>query len=108
RALLGFFNFARSYWKAASALQKLKLKTTHPESSVAYLYYHAIELYLKAFLRMHGHTVDELQRIPVKLTRSRRGGSSCGILHEKVSVRKHRRVGIEYEWSARKTFADKL
>ena len=36
-----------------------------------------------------------LQRIPVKLTRSRRGGSSCGILHEKVSVRKHRHVGIE-------------
>src|SRR6516164_7218931 len=49
-----------------------------------------------------------LQRIPVKLTRSRRGGSSCGILHEKVSVRKHRHVGIEYEWSARKTFADRL
>src|SRR5262249_55644776 len=36
-----------------------------------------------------------LQRIPVKLTRSRRGGSSCDILHEKVSVRKHRHVGIE-------------
>ena len=36
-----------------------------------------------------------LQRIPVKLTRSRRGGSSCGILYEKVSVRKHRRVCIE-------------
>jgi len=49
-----------------------------------------------------------LQRIPVKLIRSRRGGSSCRILHEKVSVRKHRRVGIEYEWSARKTFADRL
>ena len=37
----------------------------------------------------------ELQRIPVKLPRSRRGGSSCGILHEKVSVRKLQRVGIE-------------
>src|SRR5262249_45190915 len=36
-----------------------------------------------------------LQRIPVKLTHSRHGGSSCGILHEKASVRKHRRVGIE-------------
>jgi putative ABC transport system substrate-binding protein len=38
---------------------------------------------------------DILQRIPVKLPRSRRGGSSCGILHEKVSVRKLQRVGIE-------------
>src|SRR5215813_10209931 len=39
--------------------------------------------------------ICKLQRIPVKLTRSRRGGSSCDILHEKVSVRKHRHVGIE-------------
>ena len=38
---------------------------------------------------------DAITRIPVKLTRSRRGGSSCDILHEKVSVRKHRHVGIE-------------
>jgi ATP-binding cassette subfamily B protein len=39
--------------------------------------------------------LSALQRIPVKLPRSRRGGSSCGILHEKVSVRKLQRVGIE-------------
>src|SRR5262252_6684975 len=49
-----------------------------------------------------------LQRIPVKLTRIRHVGSSCGILYGKVSARKHRRVGIEYERSARKTFADRL
>jgi phosphoribosylformylglycinamidine cyclo-ligase len=50
----------------------------------------------------------DLQRIPVKLTHSRHVGSSCGILYEKVSVRKHRRAGIEYERSARKTSADRL
>ena len=50
----------------------------------------------------------ELQRIPVKLIHSPRVGSSCGILYEKVSVRKHRRAGIEYERSARKTSADRL
>jgi hypothetical protein len=57
---LGFFNFAKSYWTAGAALENLKLRTTHPDSPVAYLYYHALELYLKAFLRMHGHAVAEL------------------------------------------------
>jgi hypothetical protein len=43
-----------------SALQKQKLKTTHSDSPVRFLYYHAIELYLKSFLRMHGHSTREL------------------------------------------------
>jgi hypothetical protein len=49
-----------------------------------------------------------LQQIPVKLTHSRHVESSCGILHEKASVRKHRRGGVEHEQSARKIFADRL
>jgi hypothetical protein len=57
---LGFFNTGDSYWHAAAALDKLKLETTHPNSPVYFLYYHAIELYLKAFLRLHGHTMKEL------------------------------------------------
>src|SRR6516164_6841609 len=50
----------------------------------------------------------QLQQIPVKLTHSRHVESSCGILHEKASVRKHRRGGVEHEQSARKIFADRL
>ena len=57
---IGLFNFAESYWQAANALNKVQLKSTHPDSPVAFLYYHAIELYLKAFLRMHGHRPFEL------------------------------------------------
>lgn len=57
---LGLFNFAESYWAAARTLDDKKLKSTHPDSPVSFLYYHAIELYLKSFLRFHGHTVAEL------------------------------------------------
>ena len=53
------------------------------------------EFFLKQSAVSETAAPSHLQRIPVKLTRSRRGGSSCGILHEKVSVRKHRHVGIE-------------
>jgi hypothetical protein len=58
---LGFFNLAESYWSAAGALENAKLKTTHPNSPISFLYYHAIELYLKAFLRLHGHSAKELR-----------------------------------------------
>ena len=58
---IGVFNYAESYWHAARALNNAKVKSTHPNSPVLFLYYHAIELYLKSFLRMHGHTAKELR-----------------------------------------------
>jgi hypothetical protein len=58
---LGFFNLAESYWAAAVALENAGLRTTHPTSPISFLYYHAIELYLKAFLRTHGHSARELR-----------------------------------------------
>jgi HEPN domain-containing protein len=56
------FNLAESYWQAAANLKKQKLKTTHPDLPVCFLYYHAIELYLKSFLRLHGHSARELRK----------------------------------------------
>lgn len=58
---MGLFNYAESYWRAARALKKAKLKTTHPDSPISFLYYHAVELYLKSFLRFHDHTAKELR-----------------------------------------------
>jgi hypothetical protein len=58
---IGVFNYAESYWQAARALKQTKPKSTHPDAPVSFLYYHAIELYLKSFLRMHGHTAKELR-----------------------------------------------
>jgi hypothetical protein len=50
---LGFYNFAVSYHVAADLIADRGLKATHPESVAMFLYYHAIELYLKSFLRLH-------------------------------------------------------
>jgi hypothetical protein len=57
---MGFFHQASSYRSAGEALEKAKLRTTHPNSPIYFLFYHAVELYLKSFLRMHGHTVSDL------------------------------------------------
>ena len=58
---IGVFNYAELYWQAACVLKQAKAKSTHPDAPVSFLYYHAIELYLKSFLRMHGHTAKELR-----------------------------------------------
>lgn len=58
----GLYNFAHSYWRSAVALHRVEVKATHPESVVWFLYAHAIELYLKAFLRGHAVSVAELRR----------------------------------------------
>jgi HEPN domain-containing protein len=50
---VAYFNFADTYWTAAKALRRSKAKASHKDSPVRFLYYHAIELYLKAHLRAH-------------------------------------------------------
>ncbi len=59
---VGLYHYARSYHDSAKALEAAKVRTTHPDAPLTYLYYHSIELYLKAFLRAHGHTVEELEK----------------------------------------------
>jgi HEPN domain-containing protein len=49
----GFFTYAETYWQAAVALHNSKFRATHKVMPVYFLCYHAIELYLKAFLRAH-------------------------------------------------------
>jgi hypothetical protein len=58
---VGLFNTAESYWRSAGALYEAQVKASHPLSPVRFLYYHAIELYLKAFLRGNGHSARELR-----------------------------------------------
>ena len=60
---MGFYHYAQSYREAANLLtntDKTLRKATHPEAPIRFLYYHAIELYLKAFLRRHDYTPREL------------------------------------------------
>ena len=48
---VGLFNTARSYWRSAEYLNVANLSVTHPQAPVTFLFCHAIELYLKAYLR---------------------------------------------------------
>jgi len=74
---LGFFNYGASYRAAADTLMRCEHRSVHPQAPVQSLYYHAIELVLKGFLRAHGisvaalkrmgHQLDKLQSQAVKL-----------------------------------------
>src|SRR5262245_33703977 len=75
---IGYFNFAETYRTAARALRRSKSNATHKESPVRFLYYHAIELYLKSYLRAHDvHPYD---------LRSRDFGHKVGKLSAKCST----------------------
>jgi HEPN domain-containing protein len=58
---LGLFNYARSYWQSGVLLHDARAKVTHPDAPVTLLLAHAIELYLKAFLRLRGVGIDEVK-----------------------------------------------
>ena len=55
-------NFAHSYCLSAIELQHAKVDATHPDAVVRYLYYHSIELYLKAYLISHGIDAETLRK----------------------------------------------
>jgi hypothetical protein len=61
---VGLFLTAEAYWRGASVLfiglKRTKRTLPFAEKPAYFCYYHAIELYLKAFLR-HYHSVDELE-----------------------------------------------
>ena len=60
---IGLFNFAASYQAAAELLLHRAIRATHPEAPIAFLYYHSIELYLKAYLRLHNVSMRRLRDI---------------------------------------------
>jgi len=60
---VGLFNTARSYWSSAEHLNAARLKVTHPQAPVTFLLCHAIELYLKAYLRGAGTSIAHLKKL---------------------------------------------
>ncbi len=56
----GLYNYAEAYGRAADALAE-NLSGVWAEAPVKMLYFHAVELYLKCFLRHQGVTVAELK-----------------------------------------------
>jgi hypothetical protein len=77
---IAYFNFAETYWTAAKALRRSKAKATHKESPIRFLYYHAIELYLKAHLRGHGvHPLTMREKFGHKVGRLAKKSASFGL-----------------------------
>jgi hypothetical protein len=82
----GLFTFAESYSQAANHLQDADLKTPHPSLPVNFLYYHAIELYLKAFLRLHGHTLKELRNLSHSTRDLQTRSQQLGLLFDEATT----------------------
>ncbi|MBM9595499.1 HEPN domain-containing protein [Roseitranquillus sediminis] len=59
---IAVFNYAHSYASSANALGQIKVEASHWNAPVYYLYFHAIELYLKAYLVAHGRTLEDLRK----------------------------------------------
>ena len=59
---VGLFNYAHSYASSAAELAKLEVDATHRDAPVNFLYFHAIELYLKSFLVSKGHDLEKLRK----------------------------------------------
>lgn len=59
---IGLFNYAHSYAQSAVTLQDNETDATHWNAPVYFLYFHAIELYLKACLVAHGTDLAVLRK----------------------------------------------
>lgn len=57
---IGLFQYGYAYALSASELSSAQVRVGHSEAPVWFLYSHAIELYLKSFLRMKGVSAQEL------------------------------------------------
>jgi HEPN domain-containing protein len=75
---MGLYYLACSYHEAARVLTNVRLEGSHPGLPISFLYFHTIELFLKSFLRLHGHTVSELRS-------SRKFGHNFGAMRTRAS-----------------------
>ena len=76
---VGLFNFARSYWRSAEQLRGRPARVTHPDSPITFLLCHALELYLKAYLRGVGRDIADLKRIGHRVADLSRAAVSAGL-----------------------------
>ena len=76
---VGLFNTARSYWRSAEQLNGDPPRVTHPESPITFLLCHAIELYLKAYLRGAGRDLAELKRLGHRVADLSRAAGKFGL-----------------------------
>ncbi|MEO6780262.1 MAG: HEPN domain-containing protein, partial [Bradyrhizobium sp.] len=76
---IGLFNFARSYWRSSEQLRVSKPDVTHPDAPILFLFYQAIELYLKAFLRNAGYDLKQLKGISHQISKAAQAAKGEGL-----------------------------
>ena len=76
---MGLFNTAEAYRLSAMTLEKVKVKSGHAHSPIRFLYYHALELYLKALLRQE-HSVETIKGFAHKFERLVMEAEKLGLL----------------------------
>ena len=59
---IALFNYAHSYAQSAVTLEENQTDATHWNAPINFLYFHAIELYLKAMLVSLGHDLEALRK----------------------------------------------
>lgn len=80
---IGLYNYAHSYWACAAALIAVKINATHKDSPTAFLFFHAVELYLKAFLRARGAGLDHLAtKVGHDVRRAAREAEAAGLMFD--------------------------
>jgi hypothetical protein len=78
---VGLFNTARSYWRSAEHLAAAHLNLTHPQAPVTFLFCHAIELYLKAYLRGIGpNSVEQLKQMGHRVASLAKTAANSGLV----------------------------
>lgn len=58
---VGIFHYAHAYAASAMTLNEVDVDAIHADAPVRFLFSHAIELYLKAYLLLKGVTVEDLR-----------------------------------------------
>ena len=76
---VGLFNTARSCWRSAEHLNAASLKVTHPQAPVTFLFCHAIELYLKAYLRGTGSDLARLRKLGHRVAHLAKAATESGL-----------------------------
>lgn len=76
---VGLLGYAHSYWVCASEINPRSISASHPQAPIMYLYVHAIELYLKAFLRNAGSGLKEIKELGHGLEKLNERAIDCGL-----------------------------
>lgn len=77
---LGYYHYAASYHAAAELILAEGLEATHPDAPATAIYCHAIELYLKSFLRLHRVSAIRLRWIGHDFRKLRSRARTYGLI----------------------------